>query len=189
MVREKCGVQLKIYRFDVHVGFELNHRSVGYGKQCSWYGHVLRREDGHLLRRALDVVVEVQGKKWRLKRTWKKQVEEENVKIVLRREDALCQSKWSICINKIAAGLRWITCWGYYCWVEVNHLLGILLDFEHWYLSLSVHIKLLSFFPTLVLSYAYQDLEQDFCYVAVNMIVELGPDNWHPRGDPVFSLM
>ena len=25
----------KIYGFDVHVGFELNHRSVGYGKQCS----------------------------------------------------------------------------------------------------------------------------------------------------------
>ena len=24
-----------IYRFDVHVGFEGNHRSVGYGKQCS----------------------------------------------------------------------------------------------------------------------------------------------------------
>ena len=27
--------QNKIYRFDVHAGFERNHRSVGYGKQCS----------------------------------------------------------------------------------------------------------------------------------------------------------
>ena len=27
--------QKKIYRFYVHVVFELNHRSVGYGKQCS----------------------------------------------------------------------------------------------------------------------------------------------------------
>ena len=38
-----------------------NHRLVGYGKQCSWYGHVSRREDGHVLRRALDC--EVDGKR------------------------------------------------------------------------------------------------------------------------------
>ena len=38
--------------------------------------------------------------------TWKKQVEEESVKIGLRREDALCQSNWSVGINEIAAGLR-----------------------------------------------------------------------------------
>ena len=34
-----------------------------------WYGHVLRREDGQVLRRALDFEVECQGKKLRLKRT------------------------------------------------------------------------------------------------------------------------
>ena len=43
-----------------------------------WYGHVLRREDGHILRRALDFEVEGQRKKGRPKRTWKKQVEVEN---------------------------------------------------------------------------------------------------------------
>ena len=37
-----------------------------------WYGYVLRREDGHVLRSALDFEVGGQGKKWRLKRTWKK---------------------------------------------------------------------------------------------------------------------
>ena len=36
----------------------------------------------------------------------KKQVEEENVKIGLRRKDALCRSIWSVGINQIAAGLR-----------------------------------------------------------------------------------
>ena len=36
------------------------------------YGHVLRREDGHMLRRVLDFVVEGQWKKWRLKRTLKR---------------------------------------------------------------------------------------------------------------------
>ena len=54
-----------------------------------WYGHVLSREDGHVLIRALDFELEGQRKKYRMKRTWKKQVEEENVKFGLRRVDAL----------------------------------------------------------------------------------------------------
>ena len=34
-----------------------------------WFGHVLRREDGHVLRRTLDFEVECQRKKVRSKRT------------------------------------------------------------------------------------------------------------------------
>ena len=64
-----------------------------------WYGHVLRREDGLILRRALDFEVEGQRKKGRPKRMWEKQVEEESVKVGLRREDALCRSKWSVGVN------------------------------------------------------------------------------------------
>ena len=71
-----------------------------------WCGHVLRREDGHVLRRALDFEVVGHRKKGKLKRTWKNQVEEESVKFGLRREDALCRSMWSVGINQIAAGLR-----------------------------------------------------------------------------------
>ena len=37
-----------------------------------WCGHVLRREEGHVLRRALNFEVEGQGKKGRPKRTWKR---------------------------------------------------------------------------------------------------------------------
>ena len=54
-----------------------------------WYGHVLRREDCHVLRIALHFAVEGQWKKQRLKSSWKKQVEEGSVKVGLRREDAL----------------------------------------------------------------------------------------------------
>ena len=39
-----------------------------------WYGYVLRRDDGHVLGRALYFNVEGQRKKARLKRTWKKLV-------------------------------------------------------------------------------------------------------------------
>ena len=36
------------------------------------YGHILRRDDNHVLRMALDFEVEGQSKKGRLKRAWKK---------------------------------------------------------------------------------------------------------------------
>ena len=53
------------------------------------YGDVLRREGGHVLRRALDFEVEGQRKKGRSKRTWKKRVKEEIFMIDLRMDDAL----------------------------------------------------------------------------------------------------
>ena len=67
---------------------------------------MLRREDGCVLTRALDFEDEGQRMKGRPKRTWKRQVEEESVKVGLRKEDALCQSRCSAGINQIAAGLR-----------------------------------------------------------------------------------
>ena len=50
-----------------------------------WYDHVLRREDGHVLRRALDFEVEGQRKKGRPKRTWKNQVEDKSLKDFLEK--------------------------------------------------------------------------------------------------------
>ena len=68
-----------------------------------WKDHVLRRDDGLVLRMTLDFEVEGQRKKGRLKKIWKKQVEEESVKVGLGREDAHCRSKWSVGVNLIAA--------------------------------------------------------------------------------------
>ena len=51
---------------------------------------MLKKEYGDVLRRAINFEVEGQRKKWRMKRTWKKQVEEESVKVGLSREDAFC---------------------------------------------------------------------------------------------------
>ena len=59
--------------------------------------------DSHVLRRALDLEVEGKKNKGRPKKTWKKQVEEESVKVGLRRKDALCQSKWSVGQKQVAA--------------------------------------------------------------------------------------
>ena len=43
-----------------------------------WYCHVLMRKDSHVLRRAFDFEDEGQKKKGRLKRTWMKQLKEED---------------------------------------------------------------------------------------------------------------
>ena len=71
-----------------------------------WHGHSLRKEDDHIIGRALDFVFESQRKNRRPKRSLKKQVEEDSVKVGLRRKDALCRSEWNVCIYKTFAGLR-----------------------------------------------------------------------------------
>ena len=108
MVRAMCGVQLndRGISTDLMAGLkETIDQLAMVGSVCS-YGHVLRREDGHVLRRALQFEVKGQWKKGRSKRTWKMQVDEESVKVGLRREDSLCRSKWSVGVDEIAAGLR-----------------------------------------------------------------------------------
>ena len=61
---------------------------------------------GYVLRRALHIEVEGQRMKERLKKTWKKQIEGESIKVGLCMEDALCRSKWSAGVNPIATKLR-----------------------------------------------------------------------------------
>ena len=70
-----------------------------------WSGHVLRREDGHVLRMALDLEVEGQWKKGRQK-VMEKACWGRKWKIGLDLEDALCRSKWSVGVKQIAARLR-----------------------------------------------------------------------------------
>ena len=103
-----CGLQLKDRKISMDwmlmLGLNETMDQLALANSVCWYGHVLRREDGHVLRRALIFEVGGQRKIERPKRTWKKQIKEES----LRREDALSLSKWSVGVNQIAAGLRWI---------------------------------------------------------------------------------
>ena len=39
--------------------------------EVRWYSHVLRRDDGHVLRKALEFKVEDKRKRGRPKKTWK----------------------------------------------------------------------------------------------------------------------
>ena len=73
--------------------------------EVSWYGHVLRRDDDSVLRITLDLEVNGKRKPGRLKKTWKKQVEEETEKIGLKKKDALNQAKWRDEVQAIAEGM------------------------------------------------------------------------------------
>ena len=93
MVRAMFGVQLKDRKRakSMMLKFCLNEtiNQLAMANNVHWCGHGLRREDGHVMTRSLDFEVEGHRMKRRPKRTWKKQVEEESVKVGLSREDAL----------------------------------------------------------------------------------------------------
>ena len=94
MVRVMCGVQLKDKKISTNYMFMLDLKEtidqLVMANSVCWYGHVLGREDGQVLRRTLDHEVEGKRKKGRPKSTWKKQVEEGSVKVGLKMKDALC---------------------------------------------------------------------------------------------------
>ena len=110
MVRVMSGVQLKVRNRSTDLMFMLGLSEtidqLAMANSVRWDDHVLRGEDHHILRRALDFEVEAQKKKGRPKRTLKKLVEEESVKVGLGKKDALCRSNWSDVVNQISAGLR-----------------------------------------------------------------------------------
>ena len=91
-MRAMCGVQLKDRKRSTGLMFMLGlsetRDQLAMAHTVHWFGHILRREDGVILRRALDLEVDGQRTKGRLRRTWKKQVEDESVNVGLSREDA-----------------------------------------------------------------------------------------------------
>ena len=102
IVRVVCGVQF--YGLDAYVGLELSNKSVEYGKHCTLVWSCVEEGGGYILCGALEF--EGQRKKGRSMRTWRRQIEEESVKVGLSGGCALCRSMWICGINQIAAVLR-----------------------------------------------------------------------------------
>ena len=65
IVRTMCGVQLKDRNRYTYLMLGLSETidQLAMVNSVCWYCHVLRREDGHVLKMALDFEVEGQGKK------------------------------------------------------------------------------------------------------------------------------
>ena len=66
-----------------------------------WYGHMLRRDEGHVLRKALEFEVKGNRKRGRPKKTWKTQVEKESKSVSLEK-DAMNRARWRVGVGEIA---------------------------------------------------------------------------------------
>ena len=106
MVRAKCGAKLmeKKRTEDLMEMLGLKETVVQMAKAngVRWYSHVLRRNDGHVLRKVLEFEVKGGRKRGRPKKTWKTQVEKESKSIGLENKDAMNQARWRVGVRKIA---------------------------------------------------------------------------------------
>ena len=110
MIRAMCGVRLmdkkKTNDLMDMLGLEESLEQRAKANGVRWYGHVLRRDEGHVLRTALEFEVDGRRKRGRPKKMWKKQVEEESKKVGLKKGDALNRSRWRSGVREIACARR-----------------------------------------------------------------------------------
>ena len=107
MARAMCGAKLmaKKRTEDLMEMLGLKETVVQMAKVngVRWYGHVLRRDDGHFLTKALEFEVKGKRKRGRPKKTWKTQVEKESKSVGLEKKDAMNRARWRVGVREIAA--------------------------------------------------------------------------------------
>ena len=110
MVRSMCGVKL-VDRKNAEELMEmlgLKKTLDRMVKGVRWYGHVIRRKDENILKKAMMMEVNGQRKRGRPKMTWKRQVEESVKKVGLKIEEAADRTRWREGVRAIAEGMRCI---------------------------------------------------------------------------------
>ena len=107
MVRAMCGAKLmeKKRTEDLMEMLGLKEMVVQMAKEngVRWYGHVLRRDDEHVLRRALEFEMKGKRRRGQPRKTWKMQVERESKSVGMEREDALNRARWRVRAGEIIA--------------------------------------------------------------------------------------
>ena len=93
MVRAMCGAKLMEEKRteDLMEMLGMKETAVQMAKAngVRWYGHVLRRDDGHVVRKALEFEVRGKRKPGRPKKMCKMQVEKERKSVGLEKKDAM----------------------------------------------------------------------------------------------------
>ena len=106
MVRAMCGAKLmeKKRTEDLMemVGLKETVVQMAKANGVRWYGHVLRMDDGHVLRKALEFEVKGKRKRGRPKKTRKTQVEKESKSVGLEKKDAMNRARWRVGVKEIA---------------------------------------------------------------------------------------
>ena len=109
MVRSMCGVKLADRKNTEELmemlGLKKTLDRMAKTNGVRWYGHVIRREDDNILKKAMMMGVNGQRKRGRPKMTWKKQVEERVKKVGLKIEEAADRTRWREGVRAIAEGM------------------------------------------------------------------------------------
>ena len=106
MVRVMCGAKLMEKKMGVFLmemlGLKETVVQMAKANGVRWYGHVLRTDAGHVLRKALKFEVKGKRKRGRPKKTWTMQVEKESKSVGLEKEDAMDRARWRVGIGEVA---------------------------------------------------------------------------------------
>ena len=106
MVRAMCGAKLmdKKRTEDLMELLGLKKTVVQMAKANGgrWYGHVLRRDDGHFLRKVLEFEVKGKRKRGRPKKMWKMQVKKESKSVGSEKKDSMNRARWRVGVRQIA---------------------------------------------------------------------------------------
>ena len=63
----------------------------------------VKRDDGHVLRKALEFEMKGKRKRGRTRKTWRSQVEKERKSVGLKKEDAKNRARWRVGVVEIAS--------------------------------------------------------------------------------------
>ena len=106
MMRAMCGVKLmdrkKSDELMEMLGLEGRVEQLAKANGVRWYGHVLRREEDHVLRKALEFEVIGRRKRGRPKKKWRERMVEECERVGLRERDALNRARWREGVRVVA---------------------------------------------------------------------------------------
>ena len=112
MVRSMCGVKLVDRKNTEDLmemwGLKKTLDRMAMANGVRWYGHVIRRDDDNILKKAMMMEVKGKRKRGRPKLTWRRQVEESVKKVGLKIEEAGDQTRWRKGMRTIEEGMRCI---------------------------------------------------------------------------------
>ena len=112
MVRSVYGVKLvdrkKMEDLMEMLGLKETLGRMAKANVVRWYGHVIRRDDANILKKAMMMEVNGKRKRGRPKLTWRRQMEESVKKVGLKIEEAGDRTRWKEGVRAIAVGMRCI---------------------------------------------------------------------------------
>ena len=95
MMRSMCGLKLMDRKkMEEMLGLKETLDGMAKAKGVRWYGHVIRRDDDNILKKATMLEVNGKRKRGRPKMTRRKQVEERVKEVWLKIEEAADRTRW-----------------------------------------------------------------------------------------------